>query len=431
MASNEYGRRRICRGGHTMPLPTCAVACLVAVSVSSLAGAAGYDGYPGPNSGGQSPTLAGTPVSVMARGQGAPTMHEAQAGDGYVRETPVDGYGAYEYEPEIPGGVSCGQCGHQFCDGRCPPHAGSGAGIVNRILGEACPRFTAQVDVLMLWRGNVPSRSLFIEEGVDPPIDLLNVNQFGTPVSVGPRVALMLHLDQNYAIEANYFQVQGFDGAGSLPNDATPYEMNSLAGSALGNITDATVLSSAGINSFELNWRRWNSRSITWLAGFRWVEWNEQLNITDNFDDGFQAGQDVIDVATQNDLYGFQLGMDAMLLNLYNTVRFNGIAKAGVYGNLDALATVTAGGDRIVPTETVSLSATPVAFFGELGVNGTVRLSEYWAWRAGYNFFWLSGVATAPPQLNTVNTTGAEPSTIDVAGSVFLHGVNTGIEFVW
>lgn len=430
MASYEHGGKRTCRSGHVIPLLAGAAGCLLAVGASSRVGAAGYDGYANPAVAGM-PAVSGQPVSVMVRNQGPPTVHEAQVGDGYLEDTQVEGSIVNTYGSGMPAGDHCGRCGNQFCDGRCPPHAGSSAGIVNRVLGEACPRFTAQVDVLMLWRGNVPSRSLFIEEGVDPPVDLLNVSQLGTPVSVGPRVALMLHLDQNYAIEANYFQVQGFDGTGSLPNDFTPYEMNNLAGSALGNITDATVLSSAGINSFELNWRRWNCRSITWLAGFRWVEWNEQLNITDNFDDGAAVGQDVIDVATQNDLYGFQLGMDAMLLNLYNAVRFNGIAKAGVYGNWDALATVTAGGDRIVPTETITATATPVAFFGELGVNGTVRLSEHWAWRAGYNFFWLSGVATAPPQLDTFNTTGAQPSTIDVAGSVFLHGVNTGVEFVW
>jgi hypothetical protein len=324
------------------------------------------------------------------------------------------------------GDCTCGadQTGHH---GRSCRRGWGAGGIINSILGEACPRWTAQADVLMLWQGNVPSRPLFFDTGTD--LTVLDVNQMYAPVSVGPRVALLLHLDQTYAIEANYFQVQGFNGGRSLPVDA-PYGMSDLAGYTFNDVDSAEALTSAGISSFELNWRRWNCRNITWLAGFRWVQWNETLGIQDEFNDGTTTGVDTIGIQTGNDLYGAQVGMDAMLLNLKQVVRFNGVAKAGVYGNQQAQATAAFGGDRMTP-EIISVASNPVAFFGEIGINGSVRLSDHWSWRAGYNFFWLSGVATAAKQLNTIDTTGTTPSKIDTTGSVLLSGVNTGFEFIW
>lgn len=369
-------------------------------------------------------------ISVLSPSQGLGSPPMPPVGE----EAPADGAPGHDDTVIQQDGdyTSCvvGECTAEGCrEGhRCRScRRGWGDGIVNRILGEACPRWTAQADVLMLWQGNVPSRPLFYDTGTDLPV--LDVNQIYGPVSVGPRVGLMLHLDQVYAIEANYFEVQGFNGSRTLPVNA-PYGMEDLAGYTFNDVDAAQVLTSAGINSFELNWRRWNCRNITWLAGFRWVQWNETLGIQDDFNDGVMTGVDTIGIQTENDLYGAQVGMDAMLLNLHQVVRFNGVAKAGVYGNQQAQATASFGGDRMTP-ETISVASNPVAFFGEIGINGSVRLNDHWSWRAGYNFFWLSGVATAANQLNTIDTTGTKPSTIDTTGSVLLTGVNTGFEFIW
>ena len=67
-----------------------------------------------------------------------------------------------------------------------------------------------------------------------------------------------------------------------------------------------------------------------------------------------------------------------------------------------------------------------------MGINGSIRLTEHLFWRAGYNFFWISGVATSLNQLQAVDLAAAPPvGPINLGGSVFLQGVNTGIELVW
>ena len=73
---------------------------------------------------------------------------------------------------------------------------------------------------------------------------------------------------------------------------------------------------------------------------------------------------------------------------------------------------------------------TSVAFFGEVGANSTLWLTEWLAWRVGYNFFWLQGVATAPQQFSLVNY-GSDSASINTDGSVFLQGFSTGLEARW
>jgi hypothetical protein len=83
-----------------------------------------------------------------------------------------------------------------------------------------------------------------------------------------------------------------------------------------------------------------------------------------------------------------------------------------------------------VPLGPIAASAQQTAFFGEVGVFGTWQITDWLAWRTGYNFFWLSGVAVPVDQLATtdVNTNTA---TINTNGSVFLNGVQFGLESRW
>ena len=71
-----------------------------------------------------------------------------------------------------------------------------------------------------------------------------------------------------------------------------------------------------------------------------------------------------------------------------------------------------------------------VAFFGEVGINSTIWLNRWLAWRLGYNFFWLQGVATAAEQF-PLNSFGSDTASIDSNDSVFLQGVSTGLEARW
>ena len=326
----------------------------------------------------------------------------------------------------------CDQCGAVGCTSCCDEGCGrsgwlQAAGYFNRLLRPADPRWVGQVDALMLWQGNIASRPLYTDNTTG--LTALDVNQAQTAMSAGPRFGLFLNLDDCYAIEGNYFNVRSFEGQKTTPLTAAGYDMNNIAGLTYPGIDQAQVTTSGQIQSAELNWRRRQcGLPITWLAGFRWVEWNQRLQVTDVYSVPV-AGVDSVNVVTGNDLYGAQAGMDLGLWNSGGRFTVNGIGKAGIFYN-------TAFQRTDVPTEptpvTANAMAEQTAFFGELGVNSSLRLTKWLSWRAGYSLFWISGVAIPASQLSLVNQPAPnDVATINTNGSVLLHGVTTGLEARW
>jgi hypothetical protein len=130
-----------------------------------------------------------------------------------------------------------------------------------------------------------------------------------------------------------------------------------------------------------------------------------------------------------------------MLWNRGQRIRVNGIGKAGVFFNQafqrsNVTTTAPPGAPGFNPiNETISRSIQRTSFFGEVGGNATVDLTNWLSWRVGYNVFWLSGVATPANQLSVATLNPATGNVvrngINTSGSVLLHGVNTGIEARW
>jgi len=286
------------------------------------------------------------------------------------------------------------------------------------------------VDALMLWQSGIPSRAIFVEEGTGSTA--INANQLEPAMAAGPRFGLIRRVGDVNSIEGNYFNVRSFVGAGSLPATGAPFTLQTLP--PFLDIQTANVVTSAQIQSAELNWRRWNGKSVTWLSGFRWVEWNEQLKADYAFASDVAAGNGYYNANTGNNLYGGQIGADVQLWNAGKAVRVNAVGKTGIFYNpaafqRSATGFTTAGGttDQYGPLSGV---ADQTAFVGELGVNANVSITRWLAWRAGYTLFWLSGVATAADQLKLTNF-GEGTATINTNGSVLLHGVTTGLEARW
>lgn len=347
-------------------------------------------------------------------------------------ETPMPAAASYGGEPPAPESysVSCDQCGTVGCISCCDAGCTSCTvtdGCINRILGPANPRWVAQVDALMLWQANVASRPLYTDSATG--LTSLDVNQAQPPMSAGPRYGLFFNLDDCYAIEGNYFDVQSFSAQRATPLTAGGYTMNNLAGLNFTGIDTAQVSTSGQIQSAELNWRRRQcGLPITWLAGFRWVQWNQRLQVTDEYSTP-SPGVDTVNVITGNDLYGGQAGMDLGLWNSGGRFTVNGIGKAGIFYNTAYQRTDISTQPAVAPAAAI---AEQTAFFGEVGVNSSLRLTKWLSWRAGYSVFWLSGVAIPANQLSLVNQPAPnDVATINTNGSVLLHGVTTGLEARW
>ena len=293
-----------------------------------------------------------------------------------------------------------------------------------------CPKWIGQVDALFLWMGNIPSRTLFIDQATREPV--FDANQAQTEVAVAPRYAILYQPDRCRALEINYFQVQSFFGDATLPTSAGQYEIFEIAGiPPFEPINSATVQTSAQIKSFEGNLRMSQGGPLRWLAGFRWVQWNQTMRIDDTFTDTFgNPGTDSVLVNTGNNLYGAQLGCDAMLWNRDEGFQVNGLAKAGVFGNAQAFQRTSVTSTTPGVTGELASVADQTAFFGEVGVNASMAITNWLWWRAGYTLFWISGVATPADQLGLTDI-GSSTSSIDTEGSVLLHGVTTGLEARW
>lgn len=410
--TNATSIRRRPAGGHRPVL----FAIGLVVAAAAMASAAPFDSY-ATTAATVSDSSAG--LSSVMVGEGVPhgPTEMEMAGEGW---SVTDGGG----EPEL---VSEGAafCPNGSCpDAACPPWNGM-PGLINRRLGDACPRLVWSVDALMLWQGNVESRPLFYDPATQ--LTALDVNQLNTPVSVGPRVGLILNLSACHGIEANWFDVQPFGASQVLGPGASQYAMDNIAGMTTGGVDSALVSQTAAFKSFELNWRRRTWSPVTWLAGFRWVEWDQKLNVLDTYGGG--AGTDTTSVLTGSNLYGGQIGVDALLWNTGRWLTVNGIAKAGLFYNYQAFQRTDLLGDRTFGTFSATENGT--AFLGEVGVNGTVQILEWLYWRAGYNFFWLSGVAMPASQLSSTNQPAPPTTTVNHSGRVFLQGVNTGLEIRW
>jgi len=199
----------------------------------------------------------------------------------------------------------------------------------------------------------------------------------------------------------------------------------------LTEITAATVSTWSMFRSAEFNGRTWYGGPITWLAGFRWIEWDDRMTVTST-----NTGDvtDQFDATAGNNLYGAQLGADVAFWNAQSFIRVDGIAKGGVYYNRAAYQrTNGVSADpfgAVTPLGSAAAAADTVSFMGEVGVNASVAVTRWLSWRAGYSVFWLAGVATAPQQF-AVSDISAGTGTIDTDGSVLLHGVTTGLEARW
>lgn len=231
--------------------------------------------------------------------------------------------------------------------------------------------------------------------------------------SVGPRLILGRGLSDRDAVEIGYFAQYQMNGSYFNPGGA---------GFNLNNRADYR----STLNSGELNYRHWFTPEFSVLAGFRYLNWHENLNAAFDTASPLPPGSVNQFYHTNNDLFGGQIGGD------WKHAFGNGFGielggKAGVYGNrseLDGAASLPGLG-----TFATNASSSRTSFVGELGLIGTYNLTPYFKVRAGYEVMWVEGLALAPDQVNPANFLGA-PS-VNNRGGVFLHGAVLGLELAW
>jgi hypothetical protein len=284
-------------------------------------------------------------------------------------------------------------------------------------------QWAMQAEALVLWRNNIEGQPLLA--GTDGSI-ALDAGDVRTAAAAGPRIGILRNLGCGRAIEGNYFNVGGIQGSTATDGLGAPYTPIGLADVRFADIESAEYTTRGQIKSAELNYRWCQGRRIIWLTGFRWVEWNETATIDMQGSSGADSPNN-LQANVGNDLYGGQFGCRLKFWDL-GKWQVGAVGKAGVFGNTAyQRTTALVDGDQFAP---IGANDNTVAFFGEVGVNSTLWLNRWLAWRVGYNFFWLQGVATAAEQFPLGNF-GSDTASIDSNDAVFLQGFSTGLEARW
>ena len=321
----------------------------------------------------------------------------------------------------------CDPCGPNFLYPNCTP-----PGVLQRLAcmhaaSGAC--WTGRVDAVLLLRNAPPSQPLFTP-GTGGLAEF-NANQLESDAAAGPRFSLFRTDRCGNAWEWTYLRAFNFRSQRTLPGTTGPY---TIADPGIYGVTAATstpfndvdINLGSGIQTFELNHHRRIRENFMFLAGFRWLEWREQVTITAPV----ATPTDIFQNGVFNDLYGGQIGLDARLLSTA-IFRLDSVIKAGAYFNHAAqTSTYTNSGT----TTAISVGESPAncAFVGELGVTGVIPLASWLDFRFGYLAYWLESIAQPTEQLPLQNLTVTPPTgTLITNGGTVVQGLTLGLEGRW
>ncbi|MCR9118174.1 MAG: BBP7 family outer membrane beta-barrel protein, partial [bacterium] len=297
---------------------------------------------------------------------------------------------------------------------------------------------------------------------------LLSYEEAEMPYSGGIEATFGRKLGCNSAIEARYFgfypqtvEANAYDpdgvlGSGSDLNttlDFSPLNYDNGGGAnSVDNFFDNSarhrLTRSWEIQNFEVNFLHnpccmsSGCNSVTFLAGFRYLRFNEDFSFaSDPIDTQFNGNVNEMfyDISTQNNLYGFQLGAEgrwAMTkrLDLVTAVKFGVYAndithQSRIYGS-NGTAVVGAG-PNAGRTFDVRSQKTDASFIGEVDLGLSYRLGCHWALRGGYRAIAISGLALPGQQVPQFFSDIDGVADIDSGASTILHGAYAGAEFSW
>ena len=180
------------------------------------------------------------------------------------------------------------------------------------------------------------------------------------------------------------------------------------------------------------------NRSYEWLAGFRWLEFDENFRYRTSTNVGAYPPIYDYELDVSNTLLGFQMGGrkeirwgknfrvhlagKAGLFNNYVRHRQFMQNNTGVFGQINSGP--NAGNDYNYMS-----TKNDIAMMGELDLGFSYQFKRCWRLRGGYRAIGLSGVALAVDQIPYNFRDGQEINRINSNGSLILHGFYAGAEF--
>ena len=287
-----------------------------------------------------------------------------------------------------------------------------------------------QADVLFLSRSHDPANrpiAVALPPGSIPNLHtgdagLSNVFQPGGLFTLG------LNIDQVSSIEATYFGLNSWSNQAQVTD---PAGQLGLAGTLQNSTVDyifsdrISIDYSSQIHSAEANYKQ-TIEGLTLLAGFRYFRLAETFDINSH-SAVFGTSSDY-KVNSVNQLLGAQFGMG--YTRQWGAFNASVLGKIGPYANLAHQNTSLQDFGNTLNLRNYRADTTPVSTLGELGLNASYQVTNWFSLHAGYRFIWIQNVAFAPDQLDLSNS---PPGTklLNAHNHLFLNGFNVGAEIRW
>ena len=343
------------------------------------------------------------------------------------------------------------------------PPAGPEAPPLSRGVTDSTPRWAVSIEGIVLGRvgginqtlvARVPGDVPFVATSTFPGAEVFSSNQFSPGFSAGPKLSLIYHDESGYGAELSYFNI--FDQSPSKaigPDSPADWLVMKAPGIfwQTQDFPNQAMAWSAATNLYnaEANGRFDLSGGVTMLAGFRWLQLNDNLQGTlapadrtaptwKQTNPGFNLFQvtpgttpagnypPFWNTSTTNNLYGLQIGVDAKILEL-GRFSLDGLIKVGLFDNHAEQSTGVSLQKVVHPSAATTNHA---AFASEAGLQLKYQLIEGLALKAGYEALWLDGVALAPGQIReTLTLANVRALGVNRGSSVLFQGATFGLEY--
>ena len=334
-------------------------------------------------------------------------------------------------------GAGCddGTCG-LGCDGPACDDAGHCGHGLSQFAGCSrcrqrqccCPSWRVAASVMFLRRRNESGPDNLIVNQNDNSQSFLNTSDLDDDYAAIPRLQIIRQFANCDGIGVNMFglvPIESSEVSGGVDSPQVTAPGFPILSSAPGTLIRTDY--ETELNSIEVNYRRYYNDCLTFVAGYRWLQLSDYMNVTQTA----PTVADLYSVDTDNQLHGFQIGMDAMLYKPTGKLSLNGMLRAGVFGN-------SAENDIYAPTvsglpglfvDRLASEGDNTAFFGELGFVGSYCVNNRLSLQGGYQLMWLEGVALAPDQVAVNDLIFPGTAALDNSGSLFLSGATVGLTY--
>ena len=233
---------------------------------------------------------------------------------------------------------------------------------------------------------------------------------------------------------SDFGDIEGQPGLDDLPEDryqpVVGLDFNELASISFSSQLDSAELSVRRRVCMPTD--RHVAAEMSCLVGLRYMRVREDFGYFTESPLPDPETQNAVNVRTENDLFGVQLGASAQFL-VHNRAWIDLQVKGALFLNQAESRSVANVQDVVnggLAASDLGDEADCASFLGDISLQFNYQFAPAWTIRAGYNAMWLTGVALASENFNSdVNTLIYGPASVDHSGSVVYHGPNIGL--IW